>query len=75
MSSLGESRLISLRLHKGGAGSHLAEGVCNRKYKLRGVDNKIVPVDSFCSLIIGWECKKTKLSEVAVIKTLIKSLF
>lgn len=39
------------------------------KYKLRGVDNKIVPVDSFCSLIIGWEGKKTKLSEVAVIKT------
>ncbi|EFX68315.1 hypothetical protein DAPPUDRAFT_114668 [Daphnia pulex] len=24
------------------------------RYKLRGVDNKIVPVDSFCSLIIGW---------------------
>ena len=28
-----------------------------------------MPVDSFCSLIIGWEGKKTKLSEVAVIKT------
>ncbi len=59
----------AIRLNTANKLGKMALKVWRGKFNIRGVDNKLVSVDSFCSLIIDCEGNKTELSDVAVIKS------
>lgn len=59
----------AIRLNTANKLGKIALEVWRGKFNIRGVDNKLVSVDSFYSLIIDWEGNKTELSDVAAIKS------